>query len=121
MDSRGEVKRVGGVNKNKVGLQFLLTRIRRNVGKGRQIQQIDAAAAVYLGVVLEYLTTEVLESAGNLARGSSKKVIESKHLLQAAKNDKEELGKLLAGVITDPEHDLDCLNLGFKQIHLHDH
>ncbi|XP_050877839.1 histone H2A.2-like [Lathyrus oleraceus] len=79
------------------GLQFPIGRIDRFLKQGRYAQRVGTGAPVYLAAVLEYLTAEVLELAGNAAQDNKKKIISPRHLLLAVRNDVE-LGKLLAGV-----------------------
>ena len=55
---------------------------------------------MYLAAVLEYLASEFLDLAGNVARDNNKTLIDSHHLLLAVFND-EELMKLI-GSISDP-------------------
>ena len=81
----------------RAGLQFPVGRIHRLLRKGNYSKLIGSGASVYLGAVMEYLTAEILELAGNAARDNKKSRIIPRHLQLAIRND-EELNKLLAGV-----------------------
>jgi histone H2A len=81
----------------KAGLQFPVGRIGRFLKKGRYAPRVGAGAPVYLASVLEYLTAEILELAGNAARDNKKSRIIPRHIQLAVRND-EELNKLLGGV-----------------------
>ena len=90
------------VKKNKsrtvrAGLQFPVGRIHRYLRKGNYAKRVGSGAPVYLAAVMEYLTAEILELAGNAARDNKKKRINPRHLQLAIRND-EELNQLLAGV-----------------------
>ncbi|KAL5080645.1 hypothetical protein RYX36_009066 [Vicia faba] len=56
----------------KAGLQFHVGRVARFLKEGRYSQRLGTGALVYLTAVLEYLASEVLESAGNAARDNKK-------------------------------------------------
>ena len=81
----------------KAGLQFPVGRVGRFMKKAKVSARVGAGAPVYLAAVLEYLTAEVLELAGNAARDNKKTRVVPRHILLAIRND-EELGKLLGGV-----------------------
>ncbi|XP_055520986.1 histone H2AX-like [Leucoraja erinacea] len=82
---------------SRAGLQFPVGRVHRHLRKGNYAQRVGAGAPVYLAAVLEYLTAEILELAGNAARDNKKSRIIPRHLQLAVRND-EELNKLLGGV-----------------------
>nr|XP_060617028.1 histone H2A-like [Anolis sagrei ordinatus] len=82
---------------SRAGLQFPVGRVHRLLRKGNYAEHISSGAPVYLAAVLEYLSAEILELAGNAARDNKKSRIIPRHLQLAIRND-EELNKLLGGV-----------------------
>lgn len=81
----------------RAGLQFPVGRVHRLLRQGNYANRIGTGAAVYMAAVLEYLTAEILELAGNAAHDNKKQRINPRHLQLAIRND-EELSKLLDGV-----------------------
>ena len=79
---------------SKAGLQFPVGRIGRFLKKGKYATRVGAGAPVYLAAILEYLTAEILELAGNAARDNKKSRIVPRHIQLAVRND-EELARLL--------------------------
>ncbi|MCP4280934.1 MAG: hypothetical protein GY776_13130, partial [Alteromonas sp.] len=100
MSGRGKGSKLKSKPKSRssrAGLQFPVGRVHRLLRTGNYSQRVGAGAPVYLAAVLEYLSAEVLELAGNAARDNKKSRIIPRHLQLAIRND-EELNKLLGGV-----------------------
>ena len=100
MSGRGKGKAQGTKSKSRssrAGVQFLVGCIHRLLRKGNYAERVGAGAPVYMAAVLEYLSAEILELAGNAARDKKESRIIPRHLQLAVRND-EELNKLLAGV-----------------------
>ena len=82
---------------SKAGLQFPVGRIHRMLKDGNYADRVGAGAPIYMGAVLEYLTAEILELAGNAARDNKRQRIIPRHIQLAIHND-DELNKLLRDV-----------------------
>ncbi|XP_056152549.1 histone H2A-like [Lampris incognitus] len=93
----GKARAKSKTRSSRAGLQFPVGRVHRLLRKGNYAERVGAGAPVYLAAVLEYLTAEILELAGNAARDNKKTRIIPRHLQLAVRND-EELNKLLGGV-----------------------
>uniref|UniRef100_UPI00358E5873 histone H2AX-like n=2 Tax=Myxine glutinosa TaxID=7769 RepID=UPI00358E5873 len=93
----GKARAKAKTRSSRAGLQFPVSRVHRHLRKGNYAERVGAGAPVYLAAVLEYLSAEILELAGNAARDNKKSRIIPRHLQLAIRND-EELNKLLGGV-----------------------
>ena len=92
MSGRGKGKAKGTKSKSRssrAGLQFPVGRIHRLLRKGNYAERVGAGAPVYLAAVLEYLSAEILELAGNAARDNKKTRIIPRHPQLAVRNDEE--------------------------------
>ena len=82
---------------SRAGITFPVGRIARYMRDMRVADRIGAGAPVYLAAVLEYLTAEILELAGNVAQEGKKNRVIPRHIQLAVRND-EELNSLLGNV-----------------------
>lgn len=93
----GKYKAKAKSRSSRAGLQFPVSRIHRLLRKGHYAERIGAGTPVYLAAVMEYLSAEVLELAGNAARDNKKLRVIPRHLQLAIRND-EELHRLLSRI-----------------------
>ncbi|KAH8115006.1 histone-fold-containing protein [Phellopilus nigrolimitatus] len=95
----GATKAQAQTRSAKAGLQFPVGRIHRYLKQRTQHNvRIGAKAAVYTSAILEYLTAEVLELAGNASKDMRVKRITPRHLQLAIRGD-EELDTLVRATI----------------------
>ncbi|XP_069123211.1 core histone macro-H2A.1-like isoform X2 [Argopecten irradians] len=97
MSARGAKKKKATSKSAKAGVLFPVARMRRYLKNMTHHYRIGAGAPVYMAAVIEYLTAEILELAGNAARDNKKSRVTPRHILLAVAND-EELNQLLKHV-----------------------
>ncbi|KTG43456.1 hypothetical protein cypCar_00048596 [Cyprinus carpio] len=87
----GKARAKAKTRSSRAGLQFPVGRVHRFSTKALRRASSVPVAPVYLAAVLEYLTAEILELAGNAARDNKKDPIIPFNLLKLAVRNDEEL------------------------------
>jgi histone H2A len=88
--SKGVNRSANKSRSERAGLQFPVGRVHRHLKEGRYTQRVSEGAAVYLAGVLEYVTAEVLELAGNKAKSWFRvKRIIPRHIFLGIREDEE--------------------------------
>jgi len=98
----GKSRRSGGskklVSKSvKAGTTFPVGRLNRYLKQGRYSNRYGGSAGAFMAGVLEYLTAEILELAGDLCTQDKMKTIKPKHINLGIRSDSE-LTKLITNV-----------------------
>lgn len=68
-------------------LQFPVSRVDRFLREGNYSRRLSSSAPVFLAGVLEYLTSNILELAGEEAHTSGRKRISPEHLCRVVQNN----------------------------------
>merc|ERR1719263_873245 len=80
------------------GLTFPVGRLTRILKEGGYAKRVSVGAGIFLTAVLEYLTAEIVELAGNACRDNKRKTINPRHLTLAIRND-EELSHMFNNIV----------------------
>ncbi|KAL1764507.1 histone H2A-Bbd type 1-like [Sigmodon hispidus] len=70
-------------------LQFPVSRVDRCLREGNYSQRLSSSSPVFLAGVLEYVTSHILELAGEVAHNSGKKRIAPEHLYQVIQDNQQ--------------------------------
>ena len=93
----GKAKVGGKGRSSRAGLVFPVGRVKRMLKDVMVGQRVGLGSGIYLAAVLEYLSAELLEIAGNDAKDDHKKRITPQNIKRALKND-DEMNKMLQNV-----------------------
>merc|ERR1712039_1137064 len=96
--SKGGKGKKSVTKSTRAGLTFPVGRMTRYLRAGQYSKRCSPGAGIFMAAVLEYLTAEVVELAGNACRDNKRKTINPRHLMLAVRND-EELSQMFAKAI----------------------
>ena len=80
------------------GLLFSVPRVGHLMKRDRLAGKIGKRPQIVLAAVMEYITSEILELAGNISQEAKKKRITPRHIMLSIAND-EELSKIVPNAI----------------------
>ena len=92
-DGTNKAKAVSG--QHRAGIVWGVGRTASALRKGRFSERFGKGAAIFMAAVLQYLTSEILEMAGDIASEKKNSIIRPAYIQTAIRND-EELVKLFA-------------------------
>nr|XP_056702966.1 histone H2A-beta, sperm-like [Euleptes europaea] len=82
----------------RAGLIFPVGRIERFLRTGDYAERIGSGSSVYMAAVLQYLTYDIVDIAGNIAANDHRRRIAPRHLHETISCDAD-LQQLLGGII----------------------
>ena len=80
MAGKGKMRAKPKSNSSRCDLVFPVGRVARKIRQGRHADNVGIGAGIFAAAVLEYLTNEILELAGNATREHKMKTITPRHL-----------------------------------------
>ncbi|KAL8617608.1 hypothetical protein ACOMHN_064698 [Nucella lapillus] len=90
MSGRGGKKKTKALSRSaRAGVLFPVARMLRYLKRDTHHFRVGSGTPVYMAAVIEYLTAEILELAGNAARDFKRGRITPRHILLAVRNDEE--------------------------------
>lgn len=72
---------------SRAGLVFPVTRVHQKLRSSDYVPRVSISASLYMASALEYLTSDIIESAGWLTIDREKKTIAPRDLLKAIQDD----------------------------------
>ncbi|XP_029897265.1 histone H2A-beta, sperm-like [Aquila chrysaetos chrysaetos] len=94
--SEAKAKKSRSSRSSRAGLLFPVSRVDRQLRRGRFAERFGAGAPVYLAAVLQRVTHETVDAAGKICKKSKRRRISPSHL-QAAVRKSALLKRLLRG------------------------